>query len=192
MQDHAKTSNDGHPSPREKDTHTVHVPADGGVAQTGGGAADDDAANAAGDGADPWYAEGLRFTCRWPECVACCTGEPGYVWVDSEEVERLAAALTLDRESFLRTYTREVSGSYSLLEKSCGDCTFLGKHGCDVYRDRPTQCSTYPFWPEVLRSRSAWEAESRHCPGIGHGERVYSREEIDALLAKRRTRHPRG
>ena len=30
--------------------------------------------------AEPWYRDGLRFACT--RCGACCTGAPGYVWVD--------------------------------------------------------------------------------------------------------------
>jgi hypothetical protein len=37
----------------------------------------------------PWYKDGLRFTCTG--CGDCCTGAPGYVWVNKEEIEALAA-----------------------------------------------------------------------------------------------------
>jgi Fe-S-cluster containining protein len=38
----------------------------------------------------PWYKEGLRFKCT--ACGDCCTGAPGFVWVNKEEMEALAAA----------------------------------------------------------------------------------------------------
>ena len=31
--------------------------------------------------AEPWYRDGLRFECT--RCGHCCTGAPGYVWVDA-------------------------------------------------------------------------------------------------------------
>ena len=37
----------------------------------------------------PWYHEGLSFTCS--QCGDCCTGAPGYVWVNNEEIAALAA-----------------------------------------------------------------------------------------------------
>ena len=37
---------------------------------------------------EPWYKEGLRFKCT--ECGKCCTGAPGYVWVNKEEVAEMA------------------------------------------------------------------------------------------------------
>ena len=38
----------------------------------------------------PWYAEGLKFTCT--QCGNCCTGGPGFVWISREEIRRLAVA----------------------------------------------------------------------------------------------------
>ena len=37
----------------------------------------------------PWYADGLQFECT--QCGDCCTGAPGYVWVNKSEIEALAA-----------------------------------------------------------------------------------------------------
>ncbi len=41
------------------------------------------------DDQSPWYRDGLAFTCT--QCGACCTGAPGYVWVDAAEIAALAA-----------------------------------------------------------------------------------------------------
>ena len=37
-------------------------------------------------GQQAWYSEGLRFECT--QCGACCSGEPGYVWVDEPWLTR--------------------------------------------------------------------------------------------------------
>lgn len=142
------------------------------------------------DGEGPWYRDGLRFTCLWPDCVACCTGEPGYVWVTPPEAQVLAAGLKMTDEAFLKKYARKINGRYALLELANGDCVFLGKQGCAVYAERPVQCQTYPFWPEVLESPEAWEAERKFCPGIGHGERVYSQAEIETLRDQKPPKPP--
>ena len=38
-----------------------------------------------------WYAAGLRFECV--QCGHCCSGDPGYVWVNRETIGRIAAFL---------------------------------------------------------------------------------------------------
>ena len=40
---------------------------------------------------EPWYKDGLKFKCT--QCGDCCTGAPGYVWVNQAEVEGIAAEL---------------------------------------------------------------------------------------------------
>ena len=44
--------------------------------------------------AEPWFKDGLRFKCT--QCGDCCTGAPGYVWVNQEEIEALAREVKLD------------------------------------------------------------------------------------------------
>ena len=38
-----------------------------------------------------WFKKGLRFECTG--CGDCCTGAPGFVWVNSEEIRGLAKAV---------------------------------------------------------------------------------------------------
>ena len=46
---------------------------------------------------------------------------------------------------------------------------FLGDDNlCTVHSVRPLQCSTYPYWPELI-DPLAWEMEAlRTCEGINH------------------------
>ena len=85
----------------------------------------------------------------------------------------------MDREQVIERYVRRVGRRQSLVEKPNLDCVFWD-NGCTIYPVRPTQCRTYPFWPENVESKEEWEAEDERCPGIGKGRR-YSREEIDTL-----------
>ena len=62
----------------------------------------------------PWYSKGLRFECTG--CGQCCTGAPGYVWVNDQEIEEIALFLNLSKEEFSRLYLRRVNGELSLLE----------------------------------------------------------------------------
>ena len=120
----------------------------------------------------PWYAEGLRFTCSG--CGNCCTGAPGYVWVDQQEIEQLAAWLGLAVGEFSRRFVRKAHGRKSLIEYDNGDCVFFDpeSRGCRVYTHRPKQCRTWPFWDSNLRSPEAWQETCRICPGSGKGQLV--------------------
>lgn len=126
---------------------------------------------------------GLSFACT--RCGACCTGEPGYVWVAAAEIRALAARVGLAPDEFGRRYLRRVGDRISLLEKRNGDCVFWEPgRGCTVYEARPAQCRTYPFWPETIRTRAAWRAERGRCPGIeAVGAREYRAAEVLRLVS---------
>jgi Fe-S-cluster containining protein len=120
---------------------------------------------------DPWYRDGLRFTCTM--CGKCCTGAPGFVWVNDEEIHALAAATGTPRNEFGPLYTKKYRGKVTLREKANGDCVFFehGK-GCTVYAVRPRQCRTWPFWESNLKSPETWAETEANCPGSGEGELV--------------------
>jgi len=120
----------------------------------------------------PWYQAGLKFQCT--QCGNCCTGAPGYVWVNKEEIGALAVLLKVQVEEFEKRYVRKVGIRKSLVEFPNGDCVFF--HGesrtCQVYGARPRQCRTWPFWNTNLSSPAAWEQAAEHCPGCNHGNLV--------------------
>lgn len=131
----------------------------------------------------PWYQDGLAFSCT--RCGACCTGAPGYVWVDLPEIARLAEHLGQSVDTFSARHVRRVGSRYSLVEHPNGDCVFWDRDsGCTVYEARPTQCRTWPFWSENLETPEDWDRTRLACPGSGQG-RVYSIDEI--ALAVRQT-----
>jgi len=132
-----------------------------------------------------WYRDGLKFTCT--RCGHCCTGAPGYVWVEAEEIERLADHLDLSVEAFGGRYLRRVGQRLSLIERPNGDCVFWDRDaGCTVYPARPTQCRTWPFWRENIDSPEDWEAVRQICPGSGTGT-WFSTEQIEAAAARTKT-----
>lgn len=116
----------------------------------------------------PWYKKGLRFACT--ECGKCCTGEPGYVWIDQQEAEKMAEVLNISLKEFMQNYTRLVDGELSLKEyPRTYDCVFLRDgNKCMVYKARPKQCRTFPYWPENMKSKEAWEETAKRCEGINH------------------------
>lgn len=113
----------------------------------------------------PWYAKGLNFKCT--ECGQCCTGAPGYVWVNEQEITQMAEHLNLSIEEFSKRYLRQVNGRLSLTEHSkTYDCVFLKNKKCQIYSCRPTQCRTFPWWPWNLKSEKDWQEAAQHCEGI--------------------------
>ena len=132
----------------------------------------------------PWFREGLRFSCT--RCGNCCAGTPGYVWVEDEEIERLAGHLGLELDAFGRSYLRLVEGRLSLVEKTSHACVFWdAQGGCSVYDARPDQCRTWPFWQGNVATVEAWEGTKRVCPGAGVGP-IISMDEILTSLARDR------
>jgi len=130
-------------------------------------------------GHDEWYAQGLRFECTG--CGDCCTGPPGYVHFSDDEAQAMADVVGLTVEQFRKAYARKTAFGWSLRERKTEhgfDCVFLdritqpGKALCKVYEQRPVQCRTYPWWPEILSSARAWETAARECEGIGRGDFV--------------------
>jgi Fe-S-cluster containining protein len=148
----------------------------------------------------PWYADGLNFTCTM--CGNCCGGAPGYVWINRDDVVRIAEYLKITPEEMVERHSRKVGGKWSLKEgKGPGsdyDCVFLreekvtkrtssgeevklARRYCSVYPVRPLQCRTWPFWRENLTSRKAWELSGKRCHGMDHGTRRFTIEQIHAI-----------
>jgi Fe-S-cluster containining protein len=127
----------------------------------------------------PWYKDGLRFECT--QCGDCCTGAPGYVWVNQAEIVELAGMVSGgDVEEFERKYVRKIGIRKSLIEFSNGDCVFFSNEtrGCTVYEGRPRQCRTWPFWDSNLKTEEAWNDTCEICPGSGTGS-LYQLEQIE-------------
>jgi uncharacterized protein len=120
---------------------------------------------------ETWYQDGLRFRCT--RCGNCCTGEPGHVWVNPEELAAIAEHRGEPVEEVVALYTHVAYRGRSLREKGNGDCVFYDRQaGCTVYPVRPRQCRTWPFWESNVRSPEAWERTCQICPGSGRGDLI--------------------
>lgn len=128
----------------------------------------------------PWYGNGLRFQCT--RCGNCCTGAPGFVWVNDEEVTAIAQYRGECKEETKQRHTRLVDQRRSLRERANGDCIFYDREkGCTIYPVRPAQCRTWPFWESNLAATEDWKRTCTVCPGSGRGELI-SAEEITRRL----------
>ena len=126
----------------------------------------------------PWYHEGLQFSCS--QCGDCCTGAPGFVWLNKQEITQLAARLEMDESEFEAAFVKKVGIRKSLDEFENGDCVLFDaeKRCCSVYEDRPRQCRTWPFWNSNLRSPETWAETCEICPGSGTGK-LHQIEDIE-------------
>jgi Fe-S-cluster containining protein len=129
----------------------------------------------------PWYGSGLRFSCV-ADCGACCTkhGDYDFVYLEPGDIVRLAAHFDLGGDEFMARYGALDDG-HAIVRMDGPGCPFLSGARCTVYDARPSQCRTFPFWRENLRTRSSWERLREFCPGVGEGE-DHSFETIRARL----------
>jgi Fe-S-cluster containining protein len=127
---------------------------------------------------------GLRFECT--QCGKCCwtRGQYSHVYMTKGDVEAMAAALSLTVAETRERFTFRDENGWTELDFSEGRCVMLDAETnlCTVYESRPTQCRTFPFWPEMIR-RGAWTMEARSiCEGVGNG-RVVPKDEAARRLA---------
>jgi len=116
----------------------------------------------------------LKFECTG--CGRCCFGDAdSYIQVTEAEAEGIRAQLGVSRAWFRRRYLMRLEDGLGqgIRIDPDGRCSLLGSDmRCRVYAQRPRQCRTYPFWPEVVSTRAAWQREARRCEGIGRGTAV--------------------
>jgi uncharacterized protein len=120
----------------------------------------------------PWYRRGLQFQCTG--CGDCCTGAPGYVWVNKAEIEIMSALLRISTKEFQKRYVRLIGIRKSLIEFSNGDCIFFDneRRCCQVYESRPRQCRTWPFWSSNLSTPESWQEIADRCSGCNRGPNI--------------------
>lgn len=111
--------------------------------------------------------EGLRFACV-PGCTACCD-VPGFVYITEDDLRRIAAYLRMKPAEFESRYVYRTRHRLRLRKPRSSQCHFLLADGCAVHEVKPVQCRLFPFWPELVEDRDAWQRAGRRCPGIGTG-----------------------
>lgn len=138
-----------------------------------------------------FYENGLRFSCT--RCNLCCRFDSGYVWLSRRDLADLAAGLDLTVDEVVRRYCRvvDIAGfrQLSLREQENMDCIFWRNGSCSVYRSRPLQCRSFPFWSHQMVDRETWDRTGDHCPGVNQGA-LHGADAIDSWLEKRRVAPP--
>ncbi|KAF0685096.1 Aste57867_22970 [Aphanomyces stellatus] len=111
----------------------------------------------------------FKVAFRCTGCGKCCTGKGGKVRVNEREVETIADYLSISTKEFRQNHLRRHAGEvFPTLQQTPDDsqCIFLEGKKCSIYPVRPTQCRTYPFWPQQLISKYDWTLASKECEGI--------------------------
>ncbi len=142
---------------------------------------------------DQWYDGGIKFECQGSGKCCVSHGEYGFVYVTADDRKKMAKLVGIPTAQFTRTYCEKTDGLFRLKDGPSDDprdpkakpCVFLKKKRCTVYEARPTQCRTWPFWPETMSPKSWAKDVAAFCPGVGKG-RVWPKQEIEENLRDQR------
>jgi Fe-S-cluster containining protein len=91
------------------------------------------------------------------------------VYITQQDLLRAAAYVGMTPDLFERKYVVRTKHILRLRKPRIGQCSFLVESGCSIHPAKPTQCRTYPFWPELVEHRENWAEAASTCPGIGTG-----------------------
>jgi Fe-S-cluster containining protein len=126
----------------------------------------------------------MRFECQ-RGCTKCCE-QQGFVYLSEEDILRLAAFRGETPAAFEKRYVFRTKNLRRLRVPRHAQCEFLKADGCSVHEAKPTQCRTFPFWPELVGSTKNLRSTAQWCPGIGKGELVniqMARDTADEMRA---------
>lgn len=130
---------------------------------------------------------GLRFTCQ-RGCVNCCD-QDGYVYLTEDDVTRAAKFVCMSAAAFEKKYVYRTRHQRRFRKPRDKQCPFLDANGCSIHPAKPTQCRTFPFWPELVENREAWSNAAKFCPGIGKGPLIQIGAAMEIAEEQRRG-HP--
>ena len=129
----------------------------------------------------------IRFSCT--RSGKCCKsqGEPGFVALNSEDIERLEKHLGKPRSSFAVAadfssfrYQKETHARW-VLKDTHPQCSFLVDNQCSIHEVKPLQCRTWPFWPEFIDGGELSKEKLSFCKGVGRGEPI-PWEQVEAIM----------
>lgn len=118
------------------------------------------------------FKEGFAYSFDEKACERCggkcCVGESGNIFANDEELRLLRQHLNLDGQEFALRFLRKVGLRMSFKEVEFEGgyaCIFFDqvKRNCKIYKYRPEQCRTFPFWQYYKTHK---EELKKECIGI--------------------------
>ncbi len=93
----------------------------------------------------------------------------GYVYLTETDLKRAAKFTGMTARAFEKKYVYRTRHEMRFRKPPDKQCSFLLENGCSIHPAKPTQCRTFPFWPELVERPAAWTRTGGYCPGIGKG-----------------------
>jgi Fe-S-cluster containining protein len=91
------------------------------------------------------------------------------VYISEDDLKRAARYVGMSARKFEAQYVYRTAHQMRFRKPRNRQCPFLVDGGCGIHPAKPTQCRTFPFWPELVEDRQEWTRTGRYCPGIGKG-----------------------
>ena len=113
------------------------------------------------------------------------------MYLTEDDILRLASFVKMTPAAFETRYVYRTKNLRRLRVPRYAQCVFLEPDGCSVHPAKPLQCSTFPFWPELVDSKREWLKTANWCPGIGKGPLV-NIETARAIAQTMRDGNPAG
>jgi hypothetical protein len=99
----------------------------------------------------------------------CCFGDPGFVWINQNDIYRISQYLSINVIDFIDKYLNRIDNRYSAKDiftiTGYYLCIFFDEYDrrCSIYDVRPAQCRSYPFWDCFKQNIKLCFDE---CPGV--------------------------
>ena len=104
------------------------------------------------------------FQCQM--CGTCCHGKGG-IRLKKEEIKDISRFLGMTEGSFITECCVERRGRFSIKTGPDRFCMFYDKEKhCLIHSVKPHACSSWPFYPAIVRDADNWEMVKEACPGI--------------------------
>jgi uncharacterized protein len=132
--------------------------------------------------------DSVRFACQ-PGCIRCCDQE-GFVYLSEDDLARAAEFTGMTPKAFEAKYVYRTKNELRFRKPREKQCPFLEGHGCSIHPAKPTQCRTFPFWPEIVERKATWLKTGQYCPGIGKGELIQIGDALE-IAGEQRKAYPK-
>ena len=128
--------------------------------------------------------KGINFKCQGSSNCCVSRGSYGYVYLTKNDLLRFSKYFKISTSLFKKKYCQYTDGFMHLKEvNKNGNCIFLKNKKCTIYKARPTQCRTWPFWKENMNVKRWNNDIKKFCPGIGKGKK-YNLKQILGKIKK--------